>query len=99
MEKLSWRSTKIRPWRKQSVGCFSPANPNPSNHTLKLDASRSSPEVVKAGAQEAYWLTVVPAITDLALLKWETRRTEDAHRNAVLKRISVPVESVYMHPL
>jgi hypothetical protein len=48
-----------------------PADPNPWNGTWKLDASRSSPEVVKAGAPQAYRLTLGPAITDVVSLKWE----------------------------
>ena len=47
------------------------ADPNPWNGTWKLDASRSSPEVVKAGAPQAYRLTLGPAITDVVSLKWE----------------------------
>ena len=48
-----------------------PADPNPWNGTWKLDVSRSSPEVVKAGAPQAYRLTLGPAITDVVSLKWE----------------------------
>ena len=48
-----------------------PADPNPWNGTWKLDASRSSPDVVKAGAPQVYRLTLGPAITDVVSLKWE----------------------------
>jgi hypothetical protein len=48
-----------------------PADPNPWNGTWKLDASRSSPEVVKAGAPQVYRLTLGPATTDVVSLKWE----------------------------
>lgn len=48
-----------------------PADPNPWNGTWKLDASRSSPEVVKVGAPMAYRLTLGPAIADVVSLKWE----------------------------
>ena len=48
-----------------------PADPNHWNGTWKLDTSRSSPDVVKAGTPHAYRLTLGPAITDVVSLKWE----------------------------
>jgi hypothetical protein len=48
-----------------------PADPNPWNGTWKLDASRSSPGAVKAGAPQAYRLTLGPSSTDTVSLKWE----------------------------
>lgn len=48
-----------------------PSDPNQWNGTWELDAARSSPAVVQAGAPHAYRLTLGPATDNVVALKWE----------------------------